>query len=309
VITAPYIKAALLFGVLACTGADGRTLSAADSLALVDRATRLALRLADSSSGAGRATPIARWILPASLNEVSGLALTSDGRVLAHSDEYGRVSVLDARRGVLLKEFSIGAKADFEGITVANGIIHMVDSNGQIYSFREGNPGQRVSYTLTDTRLGRECEFEGIAFDARRAALLLPCKNVEKKELRGNIIIYVWQLNPRATQRLSLITVALQSAIGNNAWNTLRPTDIAVDPRTGHYVLIAAQERALVELEPNGQVVSSMPLPGGEEAHSQAEGVAITDDGMLLVSNEASGRPASITLYRWPLEPARQNEQ
>ncbi|MEW5919230.1 MAG: hypothetical protein AB1762_22695, partial [Gemmatimonadota bacterium] len=155
----------------ACGNADAAKFSAADSLALVERAGRLAARLGDSASGAARATPIARWVLPAPLNEVSGISLTSNGRLLAHSDEYGRISVLDPRRGVLLKEFSIGARADFEGITNQSGNIFMVASNGQIYSFREGSPGQRVTYSLIDTRLGKECEFEGITYDPRRQAL------------------------------------------------------------------------------------------------------------------------------------------
>ncbi|MGQ0642630.1 MAG: SdiA-regulated domain-containing protein [Gemmatimonadaceae bacterium] len=300
------VSAALIVvAASACGTGISSKQSAADSVVLMDRARRLSERLADSTSGAGRATPVGRWVLPPALNEVSGIAMTSEGRLLAHGDEYGRISVLDPRRGILLKEFSIGAKADFEGIAATSGMIYMIDSNGQIYSFREGAPGQRVTYTLIDTRLGRECEFEGIAYDPRRGALLLPCKNIEKKELRGNVVIYVWQLNaPTTSQRLSMITVPMKFAIGNNPWAAFRPTDITVDPRTGNYVLVAAQERALLELEPNGKVVRSMPLPGGDEEHPQAEGVAITEDGMLVVSNEATGRPASITLYRWPLEPA-----
>jgi len=131
---------------------------------------------------------------------------------------------------------------------------------------------------------------------------LLPCKNVQKKSLRNNVVIYVWQIDNRAP-RLSVITVPMRSAIGKNRWTSFRPTDITVDPRTGHYVLIAAHERGILELAPNGAVVASMPLPDADQ-HTQAEGVAISEDGILMVSDEAAGRPASITLYRWPLEPA-----
>jgi uncharacterized protein YjiK len=295
----------LALGATACEVRRGSALTADDSLALLDRATRIEETLADSTTGAAREAPIARWILPPSLNEISGLALTSDGRLLAHSDEFGRVSVLDPRRGMILKEFHIGAKADFEGITIGDGTIYMVDSDGQIYSFREGDGGQRVRYVLHDTGLGRECEFEGIAFDPRRQALLLPCKNIKKKTLRNNVVIYVWQIDESRTPRLSVLAIPLRKAIGSNRWSSFRPTDITVDPRTGNYILIAAHERGLLELAPNGDVVASMPLPEGEQ-HAQAEGVAISEDGILIVSDEAAGRPASITLYRWPLVPAAQ---
>ena len=33
--------------------------------------------------------------------------------------------------------------------------------------------------------------------------------------------------------------------------------------------------------------------------HRQAEGVAITPDSILLVSDEANVKPPAITLYRW----------
>lgn len=294
----------LALGAAACRQTPGTARGRVDSLQLNARLQRLQQRLGDSAMGAERALPIAKWVLPPSLNEVSGLTLAGDGRVLAHGDELGRISVIDPRRGVILKEFWIGARADFEAITMAHGLIYMLDSDGQLYVFREGANGARVPYTLEDTRLGKECEFESVAYDAAREALLLPCKNVFKKHLRDNLVIYVWRLNAQQPPRLSLLLVPLARVIGDNPWKQIRPTDITVDPRTGHYVLIAAHERAIVELTPNGEVVSAMPLPE-QDQHPQAEGIAITNDGILMIADESTVRPASITLYRWPLTPAK----
>jgi uncharacterized protein YjiK len=52
----------------------------------------------------------------------------------------------------------------------------------------------------------------------------------------------------------------------------------------------------LVVLTPDGDVVRSEPLPGD---HQQAEGVAITNDSLLVISDEANVKPAGITLYKW----------
>jgi len=89
--------------------------------------------------------------------------------------------------------------------------------------------------------------------------------------------------------------------IGSNSWKGLHPSDIAVDPATGHYVLVAAQEKALIEITPSGEVVRAIPLPG---KHGQAEAVALTPDGILIIGDEATNRPAALTLYRWPLTAA-----
>lgn len=276
---------------------------ASESAELAAREARLAQRLAVPAESGGPLSPVARWVLPRELGEISGLALTADGRLLTHNDEVGRITVIDPRRGVVLKRFALGAssadmpRGDFEGITVANGGIVLLASNGTLHEFREGADGEQVPYTVTDTRLGKECEFEGVAFDSAAGSLLLPCKRVDTKALRDQLVIYRWSLRSAET-RFTQLTIPLARAVGSNGWKSLHPSDITVDPASGHYVIVASQEKALVEVTPSGEVVRSLRLPA---VHHQAEGVAISADGLLIVSDEAGNRSASITLYRWPL--------
>lgn len=280
-----------LFILSACRGSD---LSEAEAKALSDRERRLAERLASPDSDT---IPLARWVLPRQLLEISGIAVTADGRLLAHNDEQSIVYVIDPRRGVVLKHFTVGRKpmrGDFEGIAVSGSEIFMLVSDGRIYRFREGGDGDNVPYATIDTRLGKACEFEGIAVDPS-GVILLSCKNVAKTGPRNQLVIYRW--DPRARQA-SVLGIPYASAIGSNGWKDLHPSDLAVDPATGNYVVIAAQEKALIVVTPGGQVVRSGPLP---ERSRQAEGVAISRDGILYVSDEGGTAPATITLYRWPL--------
>lgn len=267
------------------------------------RVQRLTASLASTSGDPS--SPLARWILPRELGEVSGLALTSDGRLLAHGDEWGQVYVIDPRGGALLKRFSIGSsdgdsRADFEGITVVGERIFMAASNGMLYEFAEGEDGERVGFVVHDTRLGKECEFEGVAFDSAQGIVVLPCKNVRTRHLKDQMVLYRWRLEG-GDSALGPITIPLSQVIGSNSWKQVHPSDVSVDPATGNYVIVAAQEKALIEITPLGEVVSVRPLPG---KHRQAEGVALTRDGILIVSDEATTRPASLTLYRWPLTAA-----
>jgi uncharacterized protein YjiK len=158
-----------------------------------------------------------------------------------------------------------------------------------------------VRYSLHDTGLGKECEFEGVAFDSSSGSLLLPCKTVGTRTLRDELVIYRWNLQQTASPRLSMLTIPLRRLIGSNSWKTLHPSDITVDPATGNYVLVASIEKGLLEITPSGEVVRSVALPG---KHTQAEGLAITPGGILIVSDEASNGSATITLYRWPLPAA-----
>lgn len=275
----------------------------AEAQELATREKRLADRIAGFAVDTVGGPALARWVLPAELKEISGLAVTADGNLLAHNDEQGRVFVIDPKRGLVTKQFMVGGgdlRGDFEAIAVSGADIFMLVSNGTIYRFREGMDGEAVRYTTIDTKLGHECEFEGIAVD-RGGVVLLPCKNVGRKALRDQLVIYRWELKRGASQRPSMLMIPHSQLIGPTGWKTLHPSDMAIDPATGNYVIIASLEKGLIEITPGGSVVRSGPLP---EASEQAEGVAITKDGILAISDEGNRAPATITLYRWPLAPA-----
>ena len=289
--------ASLVAGVTgaACRPADAAKKVKADSGQLAERQARFeqALTQPDSASGA-----IARWVLPRELDEVSGFSLTPDGRLFAHGDERAQISEIDYRRGVIVKQFVVGAptiQGDLEGIAVANGTIFLLASNGTLYEFREGANGTRVDYITTDTHLGKECEFEGLAFDPQINSLLLACKNVELKNQRDELMIYRWKLEG-GNDRLSQLTVPLSRILPSINEKELHPSDITVDPNTGNYVIVASIEEALVEITPAGDVVFARKLAG---EHNQPESLAITKDNILIIGDEAGRRPAVITLYPW----------
>lgn len=278
-----------------------------DDLSIVDRtptatarATRLQREMADHDSTAWRSAPLARWVLPRELREISGLTLTQDGRLLAEADEVGKVWEIDYRRGILVKRFALGnggVHGDFEAITSANNLLYLFTSKGKLYEFHEGQNHADVGYETKDTHLGNSCEFEGAAFDSTLNSLVLACKTVYDSTIQNSIVLYRWQLAHDAGQRLSRLVVPIASVIGTNDWKTFHPSDITIDPFTGDYVLIASKERALIEITPNGAPVLARPLPPD---HIQAEGVAITKDSILIISDEGGGDLGMITLYKWP---------
>jgi uncharacterized protein YjiK len=248
------------------------------------------------------ATPLARWVLPKGLAEISGLALTDDQRLLAHNDEAGRIFEIDYRRGVVVKSFWLGSQnivGDFEAIAVAGDRIFLLASKGALYEFKEGADRARVPVTVHDTRLGKECEFEGLAFDPAANALVLACKNVGTKSLRESVVLYRYSLTGVSTDAITPVTIPLVHAIGANGWKGFTPSDLSIDPGSGDYLIIASQERGLLRITPAGEVVWSRPLPS---RHQMPEGVAITKDSLLIVSDEAASpaSPAAITVYRWP---------
>jgi uncharacterized protein YjiK len=238
------------------------------------------------------------WIMPPELREISGLTLTARGTVLTHDDNVGRVYEIDPKTGILLKGFSLegGLRGDFEAITIAGPDVYLLRSNGKIYKFKEGADAAQVPYSMYDTGLGKDCEFESLAYEADSSRLLLACKKFLQKHAPKELLIYRVPLPLGNRSATTMLKVPIEAAIGSNKWKNFHPSDITIDPVTKNYVIVSSREKGLIVVTPDGEVVRSEPLPG---QHRQAEGVAITPDGILLVSDEANVMPPAITLYRW----------
>ena len=264
------------------------------------RLQELRKRIAAADADPSKSIPVAEWIMPPQLREISGLALTQRGTVLTHDDNVGRISEIDPRTGVLLKSFALSGqqKGDFEAIAIAGQDIYLLESSGKLFKFREGADGTQVPFTVYDTKLGKDCEFESLTYEADSSRLLMACKRLlnqgeEKvKELR----IYALPLPLGSQAAMAAISIPIDELRGRNKWKNFHASDMAIDPLTGNYVIIASREKGYVVLTPDGDVVRAEALPG---EHRQPEGVAITKDSLFVVSDESNVKPPKITVYRW----------
>lgn len=291
----------LLVCALPCTGACRQTPEAKAAEVSAVEATRkqqLASRLALADANPAKAVPVAMWLMPPELREISGLAITPRGTVLTHDDNVGRVYEIDPRTGILLKGFSLegGVRGDFEAITIAGTDVYLLESKGKIFKFKEGSDAEPVPYTVYDTGLKKECEFESMAFEADSSRLVLVCKKLLAKNEAKELLIYRVPLPLGDRSAMTALRVPIKDVVGSNHWKNFHPSDVNIDPFTKNYVIVASREKGLVEITPDGDVVRSIPLPGD---HRQPEGVAVTKDSLLMVSDEANVKPAAITLYRW----------
>src|SRR5689334_749226 len=262
------------------------------------RATQFQRRLAQADANPNKNIAVAEWIMPAILREISGLTLTSRGTVLTHDDNMGRISEIDPKTGILLKSFALAGnqKGDFEAITIAGQDIYLLESSGKLFKFQDAPDGKQVPFTVYDTKLGKECEFESLAYEASGSHLLMVCKRLLSKEERHELRIYYVPLPLGDRSAITMMTVPIDEVVGSNKWKNFRPSDIAIDPNTNNYVIIASREKGYIVMTPEGDVLRSEPLPGD---HRQAEGVAITKDSLMIVSDEANGGPPKMTVYRW----------
>ncbi|MEZ4455100.1 MAG: SdiA-regulated domain-containing protein [Gemmatimonadales bacterium] len=72
------------------------------------------------------------------------------------------------------------------------------------------------------------------------------------------------------------------------------PSAIEVDPRTGHWVVLASADQAMAVVTATGEVLATAELRG---RHRQPEGLAIAPDGRIFVSDEGGRGRGTVTVY------------
>ncbi|HSE28698.1 MAG TPA: SdiA-regulated domain-containing protein [Gemmatimonadales bacterium] len=240
--------------------------------------------------------PDGRWALPDALAEASGLAWETDA-VLSHGDERGIVYRVTPAGGAVVAATLAGEpRDDFEGIALAGGRLVLSTSAGRLYLADWPAAGPVAAHRVVETELGRDCELEGLAWDAAAGALLLPCKQSKGRSRREGVAVRRWHLDRGAP----LPDIAISAgALEEAGLRSFRPSAIEVDSVTGNWLLLSANPPALLEVSPAGAVVRAAAL---DSRHRQPEGLALTPAGHLLIADEAAGGTAQLSRYRCPLQ-------
>jgi uncharacterized protein YjiK len=240
-----------------------------------------------------------QWRLPDKLNEISGLTLTGDARLLAVTDESAIVYELDYSGGRLVKAFALGdptVRGDFEGIAWSEGRVWLVTSEGVIYESAEGADGERVDYDEHKTGLGKSCEIEGLTYRQSDGMLLLLCKTIRKESGFESLAVFAWSTSSRKTVREQTIALPDRDIAAALRMTRFNPSGIAIAEGSGNLLLIAARQHAVIELDAGGGLVSARVLPLAAR-HRQAEGIAILPSGDILIADEGGGHRARLAIY------------
>ena len=245
--------------------------------------------------------------LPAYLEEISGLAMTRDNRLLAHNDERGIIFEIDYQNGAIVKSFQLSdmknpVASDFEGIATIDDQIYLVTSSGRLYECREGTAGESVLFNVYTTGVGRDCEIEGLAYDESKRVLLLMCKDARSADMEGQLAIYHWSIDEKQLSEDAHTIIPVAEFSQHIKGKNFQPSGIERHPISGNYFIVAARQGAIAEITPGGKVVAVREFPA--QWHRQVEGITFAADGTLIVSDEGAGKRARLTLY--PVSGSRQ---
>lgn len=234
------------------------------------------------------------------LKEISGLALSADGRLFTHGDEKGTIYQLDVETGKILKEFEIGDKKieeDFEGIAIAENKFYMVVSNGDIYEFEEGEDGAEVKYEVYKTELKSKYDVEGLCYDKGTYSLLLACKEFAGKEFDDSRAVYLFDLKKKKLDNKPRFIISLNKLEKNWDVEKFKPSAIERHPVSGTYFILGGKGLVVLEISSDGKIIDEMIL--NEKYHRQPEGITFLKDGTMIISDEADKDKAVLTFYKY----------
>jgi len=236
--------------------------------------------------------------LPDEISEISGIAVTENDRLFCHGDEDADIFQIDMKSGQVIKKFYVGetsVNGDFEDIAIAGDRFFLVESKGIIVEFKEGNDGEHVPYIVYKTFLKSSNNVEGLCYDPEINSLLLACKDYPGKGFEKNKAVYYLFLNTMTLYEKPKFLIPLKDIRKNTIENEFSPSGIARHPKTGSFFVIAARGNAIIEVSKEGEIIAQKDLP--EKVHKQPEGIAITKDGTLFISNEGRFKTARLISY------------
>jgi uncharacterized protein YjiK len=262
--------------------------------ACADPAPSRAQQVAPDDDPSSFSTPTRQWALPATLSEVSGLALAPDGRLFAHDDERAMIYELDTAQGRVISHFSVGAPeaGDFEGLAIApDGAFWLVTSTGALLRFRAGQNGARVAFEWFDSSLRDTCEIEGLAFATADNSLILACKRNHRRGVRDALLLYAWRPGEQARLWRELDASDVADAAGVEDF---RPSSVEIDARAGDVWLLSAKDAAVAQVGEDGALRGAWAL--GSD-HVQAEGLTLLPNGAIVIADEGAGGRALMSVY------------
>ena len=251
-------------------------------------------------------TPDGTLTLGKNLNEISGLSASSDPNSLwAVHDERGTLFRLSIKDGSVLQEIDLGKRGDYEGVEEAEGHVYVARSEGVLFDVDPKGGGEPKKLTF-HSELGLACDLEGLAYQQKLKRLLLTCKNEGSKSRRSNkaFEVYAMPLESKKVPRepayvLDEKTIEEyiaahpgQADLKGAKGKSFAPSGISVHPQTGEIYLVSTRGKMVVVLDEKGTLVRAYGLD--PVVHAQPEGITITPDGTLFISNEAHGKQALI---------------
>ena len=224
--------------------------------------------------------------LPEGLAEISGIAYyPKDTAVFAIVDEAGILYKIYLTKNEI-KTWKFDKKHDFEDVVLHDSTFYVLISNGDMESLKfvagDSIVSNKSDFPGADKKTN---EFESVYFDDSLKQLVLLCKNCEDD---GKKVVSGWGFNMNTqVYTPSILTIDVQPVdekLGQKKMK-LKPSAAAINPVTNELYILSSINHLLVVADRAGKFKEVFELDPA--IYKQAEGIAFTPAGDMIISNES----------------------
>jgi uncharacterized protein YjiK len=225
--------------------------------------------------------------LPEALAEISGIAYyAKDSSVFAIEDEGGILFKIKLSQNGEIKEWRFDKKYDFEDLILKDSIFYVLISNGDIETIRFDVNDSIITSTFEFPDASKKHnEFESLYFDDSLHQLVLLCKDCEDDSKKQ---VSAWGYNIDSSfYTPSVLTINVQPVdekLGEKKMK-IKPSATAINPVTNDLYILSSINHLLIVTSRNGTFKDVFQLDPA--IYKQAEGIAFTPAGDMIISNES----------------------
>lgn len=233
------------------------------------------------------------------LKEISGLAWDRVNNVfLAHYDEAGKLFYLDRDTKSIKDTVTFGKKADYEDITLAEGIIYILKSEGIITRIQRDSTGIATSEEVGKLTLEGKNDFETMYYDSARKALILICKNCDMDD-KQTVSAFAYYIDSSGFVNDPVYTINADSvqSMAPEKTSKFQPSAAAIHPVLKKLFIISSASNLLVIADLNGRPESVYKL--SKKLFPQPEGITFNNTGDMYISNEGVDGRATILRFEF----------
>ncbi|GAA4306926.1 hypothetical protein GCM10023149_00370 [Mucilaginibacter gynuensis] len=235
-------------------------------------------------------TAPAKYALPVSLTEISGLAFyKGDPKVIyAHEDETGKLFYFGwGDKDV--KHVKFGNHGDYEDIAICKEQVIILRSDGVlfIFPFSEARAGN-ITHVSTQADILPKGEYESLYADEKTGLVYILTKNskADKKQKQTNGFIFSLSAKGTVTKtgEFSIPVDDIANLTDDKKRIKFAPSALAKNTRTNEWYIVSSVNKLLVVTDANWKVKQTYPL--APSLFPQPEGIAFDKQNNLYISNE-----------------------
>jgi hypothetical protein len=235
------------------------------------------------------------------IKEISGIIWDKDSNeFIVNNDESGKLFFLDKESKIIKREIRFGEKGDYEDVTLANGIIYILRSDGVITKILQDSTGKTYGVEAGKLELTGTNDFETMYYDDVRKALILICKNCS---MDGKSSVSAFAFYPDSTgfDEKPVFTINADEIknLSPKKSSKLQPSAAAIHPVLNKLFILSSASNQLVIADRDGNPESVYHL--SKKLFPQPEGITFKSNGDMYISNE--GVTTKSTLLKFSYKP------